>query len=761
MDPLSSGPTLSEHPMVLGAGSVSVSVDTKAPVLGTTFPMTNGMVVSAYSSASSDNLFIWEDFSYSSEDGGWKADSDTYYWPTSGTLDFLAYSAPGLTPTVNTASADRTAGFDEFTTGDNRTVQADIMFGAAAGCEYSDSSLPMLNFKHAQALVAFTGVCPDGTYNGTSGITIEGITLATAKFGGRCVVTRSGSDVSISWPVINNDYNGAAVPGVTTTGLSVSEAAIGSGIMLPPQSAVNFTVSYKVWSGGSATSRTYTYTNSGSWVMGMKHLYRIEITSAGDVSVLESVEDWADVTRTWFYGDAATITQCGSAFTLANGQPVFWRRFDTENYTRLTYLSGTWGSSVKFSCGSDYFVTVTKNGNGTFSLSYEARLVGMRVSPNDIDLRSLNPGLVGWTNGSGPSSNTQWFSYDLIYADGSERHYDYYSSMPGEFSESLAQTKQVHYYEYRYHQNMGNTICCIAYYCGYISPGYCKIEGAYTESDRSWYAPNWSEDENSEYITVDAGRQIQPGDSHVFGTISYTENGVTVSDDIRVCLPFIPGTFTGYMIASAPLYYDGSNFVIKDTDWNHDSYNSLYGAVEGSYFFTWNECHNVSGVSHNGYSDWRLPTQDEWSAILGTSRTGSTINGTNNCRIALVQLSGVTYAGNSAPYGILLAPDGKTFPRMGKTLTWNVTNQTPSGNTIGAYYLNEYLAQGCVFLPASGTWDIGSNSWMQNGQSGNYWTSTSYSDTHAVYWLTTSSMSAIMNKNKNTYSVCRLIRPAN
>ena len=758
VDPLGPRPVLSENQMVLGTGRVNVSVDTKVPISGTTFPTDRGMVVSAYSNDASSALFTGYEFAYDSDEGGWKS-SDSPMWPSAGTTDFLAYSCPGVTPTVTWNSSNPSAGITSFVLPSIDVAQTDLLFGAASGCEYDENNLPVLNFKHALSQIAFIGTSPDatGVGNSSTGVTIESIFLLFVYHGGTCSVTRSGNDIgSITWSSLS-DYSRHMIS--SSTGLSKGETQVGNGLLLPPQTAVGFTITYYL--NGVLKSYTYEPTSTSTWNMGVRHIYRIEIPSNGNVSVLESVEDWADVTRTWFYGDAATITQCGSAFTLASNQPVFWRRFDTENYTRLTYLSGTWGSSVKFSCGSDYFVTVTKNGNGTFSLSYEARLVGMRVSPNDIDLRSLSAGLVGWTNASGPVSNSQWLSYDLIYADGSERHYDYYSSMPGDFSESLAQTKQVYYSENRYHQNMGNTICCIAYYCGYISPAFCKIEGAYTESDRSWYAPEWEEDENRDYNSVGAGRYIQPGDSHVFGTISYTENGVTVSDNIRVNLPFIPGTFAGYMIASAPLYYDGSNFVIKDTDWNHDSYNSLYGAVAGSYYFTWNECHNVSGVSHNGYSDWRMPTQDEWTAILSDSRTGSTINGTNNCRIAIVKLSGVSYAGNSAPYGILLAPDGKSFPHMGKTLTWNVVNSFPSGNTIGSSYLNNYLAQGCVFLPASGIWDISSNSWVQGGNSGHYWTSTSYSDTHAVYWLTSSSMSAITNKSKNTYSVCRLIRPAN
>lgn len=86
-------------------------------------------------------------------------------------------------------------------------------------------------------------------------------------------------------------------------------------------------------------------------------------------------------------------------------------------------------------------------------------------------------------------------------------------------------------------------------------------------------------------------------------------------------------TFAGLEICPAPLYYNGTGFEIKDTDWNHDSYNSEYGLQAGSYYFNWEQCHNVK------INGWRLPTRAEFEKLITTStsvRPGSTYDAGSN-----------------------------------------------------------------------------------------------------------------------------------
>ncbi|MBQ3415510.1 MAG: hypothetical protein IJH39_09255 [Clostridia bacterium] len=186
--------------------------------------------------------------------------------------------------------------------------------------------------------------------------------------------------------------------------------------------------------------------------------------------------------------------------------------------------------------------------------------------------------------------------------------------------------------------------------------------------------------------------------------------------------------FAGLKIAPGPLYYNGSSYEIKDS-WNYDSYDSVYGKNSGSYYFNFlemGELFEKSGFSTsdgsientlNPLNNWRLPTQTEWDSIVGTTRTGSTVNG-NTAHCALIQLTGVTHAGSSIPNGLLIFPDGETI--IGKSLNGidNITQTT--GVTL--VELNVYLNQGCIFLPASGYYDNGD--WYDGGSGALYWSST-------------------------------------
>ena len=181
-------------------------------------------------------------------------------------------------------------------------------------------------------------------------------------------------------------------------------------------------------------------------------------------------------------------------------------------------------------------------------------------------------------------------------------------------------------------------------------------------------------------------------------------------------------TFAGLNIAPGNTYYDGSTFQIS-ADWNNTSYPSSRGLVSGSYYFTFN---NINGAtaSFMGFSDWRMPTKAELQSIMGTSRAGSTINGTSGCCYTFIQLQGVTHADTSTPHGILIAPDNLVLTGMTRTLNWNV--YTDSGNTgVSESNLNEYLSAGCVLIPASGMSDFRGDWYMDRcywmiGQSYNY-----------------------------------------
>jgi hypothetical protein len=214
-------------------------------------------------------------------------------------------------------------------------------------------------------------------------------------------------------------------------------------------------------------------------------------------------------------------------------------------------------------------------------------------------------------------------------------------------------------------------------------------------------------------------------------------------------------TFAGLQIASAPLSFNGKNFVIKDKDWNHDSYGTVYGKVKGSYYFNWEQCHDVKKISHAGHDNWRMPTRDEWEAILFGPRAGSTVNGNSGIKFAKIRLTGVTHAGNSTPVGLLLFPDGLTI--TGKTLSG--INITTCSTGVTGSELNAYLNQGCVFLPASGYYYDG-GSWDFTGTYGLYWLSSQYDSDFGDYlFFCSSNVDPSFNLNKSFYHFpCRLVR---
>jgi len=205
----------------------------------------------------------------------------------------------------------------------------------------------------------------------------------------------------------------------------------------------------------------------------------------------------------------------------------------------------------------------------------------------------------------------------------------------------------------------------------------------------------------------------------------------------ETCIAIKPYHFAGMEITPGPLYYGSNGYEIKDS-WNYDSYNSIYGKTVGSTYFNFIELGQLYESSVFSTTDgdiekvldpldgWRVPTNTEWASILGTTRSGSTVNGASNQHYAMIQLADVS--------GLLIFPDGETI--TGVALS-NIDNTT-SNTGITEEQLDEYLEQGCVFLPGSGYYN---GSWG-NGQY--YWSSTENNSS-------TGYVSSGENKDKESY----------
>jgi hypothetical protein len=132
---------------------------------------------------------------------------------------------------------------------------------------------------------------------------------------------------------------------------------------------------------------------------------------------------------------------------------------------------------------------------------------------------------------------------------------------------------------------------------------------------------------------------------------------------------------------------------------------------------------------------WRTPTKEEWECIISLARG-------NNWAYACVTGSGYSYTdinGNSkALSGLLLVPKGWIDPKPnGKTFKSVISQGRAwfSDNSYTAAEMQVLMNSGAIFLPASGTrskYSVGDCSTVGHGGiSGNYWSSTAYSNTEA------------------------------
>ena len=223
----------------------------------------------------------------------------------------------------------------------------------------------------------------------------------------------------------------------------------------------------------------------------------------------------------------------------------------------------------------------------------------------------------------------------------------------------------------------------------------------------------------------------------------------------------VPTTFAGLNIAPANLYYgpkDGTNqYYIKDNDWNHTSWGSVSGVNAGSYYLPPQSASFRTSYAH--YDDWRMPTKSEIDAITGKSRSGSTVNGKQNCHYARVSVSGSTFVGTNQTRGLLLFPDDETITTSVST---TYIDQLNNFTSLSVAQLNELLSAGCAFLPAGGYYDRTKSKWTYTYNDGIFWTCTSASSSSYYTIAISTSISSLTSSadvNKNFANI-RLVRTA-
>ena len=137
--------------------------------------------------------------------GVWKTTKHTYYWPKSGSLDFISYSPfDGPKPEVKNASGEYTLAYSDYTVADVDVMYADLATCSSNVDEITDDAdgstdsgytgVPTL-FRHALAKVSFLVQANFLSFGEGTDVTTWELTVTDAKLNG---VYTSG-DCALSW----------------------------------------------------------------------------------------------------------------------------------------------------------------------------------------------------------------------------------------------------------------------------------------------------------------------------------------------------------------------------------------------------------------------------------------------------------------------------------------------------------------------------------------------------------------------------------
>lgn len=250
-------------------------------------------------------------------------------------------------------------------------------------------------------------------------------------------------------------------------------------------------------------------------------------------------------------------------------------------------------------------------------------------------------------------------------------------------------------------------------------------------------------------VIISAQRKIQVGNSitsEIYAGAVEIKRAYIGETKVYNNLAF--GTFNGLMI-SPPCEYSQDQPIncVYCEDWTNLPSTTSFGDSVGSGYWTFVEagkrfhsstsnfsqnsgsCNNYYKKTFAGFTDWRLPTKDDWTDILSSTRSGGTVNGTGGRRYALVTITDMSFNGSSSTNALLLIPDGVTITGVKTLNNYNGTGST--GVTKAEVY--EYTREGCACLLALGY--VNTSGAFQGAGTGVYMTATEYS-TYSAYYFT-------------------------
>ena len=138
-------------------------------------------------------------------------------------------------------------------------------------------------------------------------------------------------------------------------------------------------------------------------------------------------------------------------------------------------------------------------------------------------------------------------------------------------------------------------------------------------------------------------------------------------------------------------------------------YSKLYTMTTGTFKMTLPAYPTISGDN-----TWEILSKEDWESVIGTTRPGSSVNGTAGRHFAKVKIGDVCYT--------LLCPDNAVITGAANITNWDDASNNFTATLTSAQW-QVYEKAGCVLLPAAGYFSGSSVNGV--GTYGGYWSSTS------------------------------------
>lgn len=286
--------TDAQTPMEFKAFNVA---STKAPIEGTTFEQ-NISVFAVYNN--SGKAYFPETTFAKNTTGVWSG-QPARYWPTTGKMDFAAYSpadAGDATPTYATVADGGSISKISVVCPDNDAAdQKDIIYGNLLNDIVCPQTAPVaMQFHHALAQIVLKVKQGVAATADTYQITVKKVTLNNLVLGGTLDITPAATS-TIGW----SSKNAAVAYEVDATNhvLTTDYTAL-KGVLVVPSDQTSVTIVYDITVDGNTNEveqtvnlNTSTTTEADKWEAGKKYTYNINI-NLKEIEFAPVVEPWVD-----------------------------------------------------------------------------------------------------------------------------------------------------------------------------------------------------------------------------------------------------------------------------------------------------------------------------------------------------------------------------------------------------------------------------------------------------------------------------------